>query len=253
MKKIILTIFVLIILLSVISYYINNNPIPIASFLSKKDTIGPQELTYRVNLFGIIPVATVVLSRELMEDYNGQKVYHLNAVGKPLNWVVKLFNGYAILDSYVDTQTYNPLLFKQEIALPDKGIASKEVRYDQKNRIMTLNNIERQILPDTQDPLSLLFNIRRIDFSKVKKLEININTNQKNYLFKAIAQSQDMSIYKKTYKIIFLQADIRRRDKNPYHQSKVSMALLRGKENIPLLVKVFASGVLINAKLIDFK
>ncbi len=64
---------------------------------------------------------------------------------------------------------------------------------------------------------------------------------------------QDITINKKTYRIVLVKAEIKRRDKNPYHKSNISMVLLREKENIPILIKVFASGILINAKLIDIR
>lgn len=253
MKKILLIIIIVIILLSTFSYYVNNNPkIAISPLLKRGNKSG--DLIYRVNLFGFIPLANAILETERhIGWYNAQKVYHLNASAKPLRWCARLFNGYAILDSYIDTQTYNPIFFRQEIRIPDGGTINKKVFYDQKNGIMTANNVERKILPDTQDPLSLLFNIRRIDFSRIKELEMNINTNQKNYLFKGTVQFRDISIHERICRIAFLQADIKRRDKNPYHQSKISAVLLIDKENIPLLVKVFANGFLINARLIDIK
>jgi hypothetical protein len=130
---------------------------------------------------------------------------------------------------------------------------NKEVYYDQKNGIMTLNNIRHQIPPHTQDPLSLLFNTMRMDFDKVEEIEMNINTNQKNYILKGIATQEDIIINKKTYRIVLAKAEIKRRDKNPYHKSNISMVLLNEKENIPILIKVFASGILINAKLIDIR
>ncbi|MDP2937936.1 MAG: hypothetical protein Q8N72_01635, partial [Candidatus Omnitrophota bacterium] len=105
----------------------------------------------------------------------------------------------------------------------------------------------------TQDPLSLLFNIMHMDFDRVEGLEMNINTNQKNYLVKGIKQSRDISIDKKAYKLVFLDGDIKRREKSPYHQSKINIVFCRDKENIPILIKVFASGVFLNAKLIDIR
>ena len=82
---------------------------------------------------------------------------------------------------------------------------------------------------------------------------MNINTNQKNYLVKGIRRYRDISINKKTYKLVFLDVDIKRREKSPYHQSKISIVFCRDKENIPIIIKVFASGAFLNAKLIDIR
>jgi hypothetical protein len=92
-----------------------------------------------------------------------------------------------------------------------------------------------------------------MDFDKVKEFEISLNTNQKNYVLKGAAQPQEICIDNKKYKIFILKSDIRRRDKNPYHQTKLTMTLCKEKENIPILIKVFASGALINARLVEIK
>jgi len=52
---------------------------------------------------------------------------------------------------------------------------------------------------------------------------------------------------------VLLKGDISRRDKNPYHQTKISMVLVKDKENTPILINVFASGMLINVKLTSIK
>jgi len=80
---------------------------------------------------------------------------------------------------------------------------------------------------------------------------MNINTNQKNYILKGRATPKEMLIKGKAYKTVILEASISRRDKNPYHKSSIKMVLLRGKENTPILIKVFASGVFLSAGLTE--
>ena len=253
MRKSLLIIIAAIVVLSMSLFYYNNSPKIIVSSLAGKINVQAKELIYRVNLFGILPVADAILKVDEMQNYNGQQVYHLSATANSLKWCAKMFNAHAILDSYVDTDTHDPILFQQKAVIANEKVINKEVYYDQKNGIMTLNNIRRQIPPHTQDPLSLLFNTMHMDFDKIEEIEMNINTNQKNYVVKGIKQSRDMSIDKKAYKLVFLNADIERREKSPYHQSKISIVFCRDKENIPILIKVFASGVFLNAKLIDIR
>lgn len=254
MKKILLILVLAIILLSIFVFYNNNNPKIVISSLLKKGDIRGGDLVYRVNLFGIIPVAKAILKAEQIDEYNGQRVYHLSASANLLEWMAKFFKGYALLDSYIDTETCNPVLFKQKMIIPGKEAIDKKAVYDQKKAIMTIAGVRRQILPNTQDALSAIFNIRYIDFDNVKELEFNINTNQKNYILEATPRvNKDILINNRIYKTVFLKGEIRRRDKNPYHQSRIAMVLLRGKENIPILIKVFASGILINAKLVEIK
>ncbi len=254
MKKILFIIIAAIIASSFIFlFYYNNSPKIIVSSLARKTNAQAKELVYRVNLFGILPVADAILKVDEIQDYNGQQVYHLSATANPLKWCAKMFNSYATLDSYVDINTLDPILFSQKVVIFGEKAISKEVYYDQKNGIMTLNNVRRQIPPHTQDPLSLLVNAMRMEFDKVEGLQMNINTNQKNYVFKGAIQFRGISIGKKTYKLVFLDADIKRQEESPYHQSKISIVFCRGKENIPILIKIFSSGAFLNAKLIEIR
>ncbi len=253
MKKILLIIIAAIILTSIFLFYYNNSPKIIVSSLAGKINVQAKELIYRVNLFGILPLADVALKVDEIQDYNGRQVYHLSATANSLRWYRKIYKANAILDSYVDINTHDPILFRQKAVIASGKAINKEVYYDQENGIMTLNNIRRRIPPHTQDPLSLLVNAMRMDFDKVKGLEMNINTNQKNYTAKGIRKFTDISIDKKVYKLVFLQLDIKRREKSPYHQSMVSIVFCRGKENTPILIKIFASGAFLNARLIDIR
>lgn len=252
MKKILL-IFLIIILFLVFIAWKNSNPENIISELLKKGDIKSGELRYKIYLLGVLPIGDAFLGDEKIEEYKGQKVYHLSATAQSLKIFSKFFSGSAILDSYVDMQQFNPMSFRQRLQVSGKKDIDREIIYDQKLGIMSISEVKRQIFPNTQDPLSAAFNIRRMDFDKIKEFEMNINTNQKNYILKGTTTQQDISINKKIYKIVLAKAEIKRRDKNPYHQSTITMVLLKEKGNIPILIKVFAGGVLINAKLVDIK
>jgi len=250
MKKTLIIILVIAISL-VLIWQNNNNPgIIIARHMQKKDT-GSGELKYRLNFLGIIPVGEAVFAAEKLEDYKGKKVYHLSASAKPLKIYSRFFSGYAIIDSYVDARSFSPLLFRQKVKSPGKEKPEKEIFYDHVKGTMTLGGVERQILPNTQDPLSAIFNLRHMDLSKIKNIEMNINTNQKNYILSGTVKERAVTINKQACKIAIIDAGIRRRDKDPYHKSNVTFVLLEGKENIPVLIRVFASGALVTAKLID--
>ena len=252
MRKILLIFFIIILFLIFVSWY-NASPRIIISRLIKNKGIHTGQLRYRIYLLKVFPIGEAVFRTEGIEEYKGGKVYHLSATASSLSFFSKFFNAYAVIDSYIDMQQLNPILFKQKLVVTDKKDSYREVLYDQKNCIMSIEGVRRQILPNTQDPLSAVFNVRRMDFDKSKDFEMNINTNQKNYILKAIALSKDISVYKKIYKMAFLRADISRRDKNPYHKSSISMVLLKEGGNIPVLINVFTRGIFINARLIDTK
>lgn len=246
MKKIWLAFFVLF-LCAV--FFKNNNLNMIISGLNSQSKGAAGELKYRIYLLGILPVGEAVFAPQKLEKLQGNKVYHLNLKAQNLKVFSKLFSGMVTLDSYIDTERLNPVIFKQKIVVVGKKDIDRQVSYDQKNNIMVVFGVKRQIFPDTQDPLSAIFNFRRMDYVKNKNFEININTNQKNYILKGTAEQKMLIIGKKDLKLTLAKAEIKRRDKNPYHQSSVSMWLWQDKENLPLLIKLFAGGVFISAKL----
>jgi len=254
MKRIFLIFFIIIIIFVFINLY-NNDPRVIISGLSNNGNAHPSELRYKIHFAGVIPIGEAVLkiNNKVAEEYQGHPVYHLTASAQSLNIFSQFFSSYAALDSYIDVQQFNPVLFRQKLIVKGQRGIEKEVSYDQKQGIMSMGGVRRQIFPDTQDPLSAIFNVRRLDFDKVKEFEMNINTNHKNYILKAVAHLKDISVKNKIYKTVFLEAEIYRADKNPYHKSRMMMVLWREKNNIPVLIKVFAGGIPINARLIDIQ
>lgn len=252
MKKLFIFL-VLLILFSLFVLWNNNSPKAIISRLIKNNELRIGELNYRIYFLGLIPVGEAVFSIDKIEEYKGSEVYHLTAQAKNLPMFSKLCSASAVIDSYVDIYSLNPVLFKQELSISGKEDAYKEAIYDQKEGIISIAGVKRQILSNTQDPLSAILNIRKMDFDKISEFEMNINTNQKNYLLKGTVRPNNVKINNKIYKTFVLRTNISRRDKNPYHKSNITMVLLKDKENIPILIKVFASGILINAKLTDIK
>lgn len=249
MKKIAIIILVLVVFL-VIVWQFNNNPAIILARLENKAKIKQGDLVFRINLFGIIPVGQAVFSREKLEFYNGQEVYHLSAVAQPLNIYSALFKGSAAIDSYVDKGKLKPIFFKQRVNSPGKESPQKDIFYDIEKNTMTLRGVTREILPNTFDPLSIMFNLKNMDFSKVKNLDMNINTNQKNYSLKGQVSEKGLI---RSYKSYLVRAQIKRRENDPYHRSNVTIVFIKDSQNIPLLIRVFASGALITAKLVDIQ
>lgn len=253
MRKALLIFFVIILLLIFMAHNNSNPKIIISKLLMNSENIKTGGLRYRIYLLGLLPIGEATLDAEKVEEYKGQKVYHLKATGQISKLFSKLFASFAILDSYVDKVQLNPIAFKQKLLVMDKPDKNTEILYDQKNNIMSINGTERNVSPNTQDPLSALFNIKHMDFDKVKEFTMNFNTNQTNYILEGTVTPKDITIGKAVYKTYILQVELKRRNNNPYHQSSISMVLIKDKENIPILIRIFAAGVLINAKLVDIK
>lgn len=250
MKKILL-ILVILISAGVFIAFRNGDPAPVIAYLAKTGQLHPGELKYKIYALGIIPVAEAAFKREVVEEYQGKRVYHLSAKAQSLKFLEKIIRGSAAVDSYVEMQQLHPLLFRQRITISGKPEIAREITYDQEQGVMTMDGVRRQILDQTHDPLSLIFNLRKANLEIGQKFEFNINTNQKNYVFSASSEPKELVINNQPYQCAVLKADIRRRDKNnPYHRSKVTIVFLRTEtENVPVLINVFASGFPINIKL----
>lgn len=251
MKRIFIVLLVLLLCLALLQLNNNRPKVIIARMLNSAAPEG--RAGYLVNLLGVIPVGEAVFYKEILQDYNENKVYHLSAGAENLKFYSGLFRGRASIDSYIDKNSLDPLLFRQRLSLSGKQEAQKEVFYDQTNHIMSIAADRRQILPHTQDPLSAVFNIRRMDFTKVKEFEMNINTNQKNYLLTGRARPAALFIRGQRVEIVMVEAHIARRGKNPYHKSSIYMALWKDKANLPVYIRVFSSGMLITARLISLQ
>jgi hypothetical protein len=248
MRKI-LIIFLVIALFIGVANYLNTNPAGIARRLRAQSETKGGSLTYTIYLFGFIPVGEAVFSAPVKEVFEDRNVLHLNATARPLKIISGIFKGYAALDSYIDIDTGDPILFKQKTLIGNKVAADKEARYDQKNNVMEARGEKRQILAHTQDPLSLTYNIRKMTFNNIADFDMNINTNQKNYIFEARGTPKEIRAGYEKANLFIIKSTIRRRDKNRYHRSQVELSLWKEKGNLPILVKVSASGFYLVAKL----
>jgi len=253
MKKITLIFLLLVAAASFASYRSNNDLKIILTNLTAKTDIKPGTLEYRINFLNILPVGSARFMPETEDAYSGKKILRLQAEAESIRLISPLFKAKAVIESLIDPKSGNPYIFKQKIEISGKPNAIKEVEYDQKNNVMKIAGSSRSTLADTQDPLSAIYNLRRMDFDNVKNFEMNINTNQKNYILTGSAAPGEVKLGNKVYRLAILMAEIKRRDKNPYHKSIVSMVLLKDAKNLPLLIKVFSSGALINVKLTDIK
>lgn len=233
--------------------YQNNNPEHAMKALLKQGEIKTNTLTYRAYLFGLLPVGEATYELKGNVILGGENVYHLSASASSLKLFSNFFKASAVLDSYVDPKILSPIMFKQVLKMSGKPDIEKEITYDQRAHVMTLAGVRRQILERTQDPLSAMFNLRSIDFDKAKEVVMSLNTNQENYTLKGEVTLKAMALDNSAYRLAILKGTIGRSDKNPYHKSSVTLTLLRDKENIPLLVRFFASGFVVQARLIRTK
>ena len=249
MKKIIIIIVIILIAMIAISTYQNNPRTILANLDTAKLESQDKQLICKVYFLGIFPVGRAVIRDEGLVKFEGGNFYHLNAQAGVESLIAKIYPFSANIDSYLDPGTFLPVVFRQDIQAKDEGL-KKEVKYDQTNNVMEIGGEKRIILPETYEPLSVLYKLRRIDFSKISSFDLSINTNQKNYAFTGDITKENIKTKSGSAGIYRLKGKIFRRDKNPYHQSKIEIVLLDNAVKTPIFIKVFASGALITVRLI---
>ncbi len=245
MKKMLICIIGGMFIWAAASFYVNNNTDII---LSRKNIINLESsstrMYYTIYLFGFLPVGKAMFADRELAEYKGLSLYKLSAEAHGSNFVNKFYPFFARIDSYIDRINFLPIFFEQTMKI-NKQKSVKEISYDQKNNIMRILEERRSILSETYDPLSAIYKLRRSDLDILTDFDLNINTNQKNYVFIGKVKpgnARDLRIYE-------IKGKIFRRDKNPYHQSKVDIVLAGSKVKIPVLIKVFASGAYLTIKL----
>lgn len=231
----------------------NSNPRIVISKIKGIEDKGPGEYVYSLNMFGFLPVGEAVVGVEKEELYQGKSVYYMSARATSLKVIAKFFQATALIEAYIEKKHLLPILFRQVISQRDKPDMAKEAVYNQMALTMTTAKGTRDILPETVEPLSLLLRLKRMNLSTLKNFDFNLNNNQRNYSVKGIVESRDVFVNKKRYPLFFLKSSISRRDKNPYHKSGLEIVFLPSRENIPLIIKVFASGIFINARLVEIR
>ena len=250
MKKVIIALLIILAAaLSISAYQSNPKTIIDKIGIARLDTYSKQ-LVYKVYFLGIFPLGKAVIEDNGWARLEGEDLYLLSAQANAGGLISRLYPFSASLESYLEARTFLPVIFRQKLRTKDKEIA-KEARYDQANNIMEIAGQKRNILPETRDPLSALYKLRRMDLDKTANFDLNINTNQKNYAFTGSIVSDNIQTKNGRANIYRLKGRIFRRDKNPYHQSQVEFVLLGNQHKTPLFIKVFASGALITARLIE--
>ena len=250
----VLIIFVLAIAITALVQSGMNRPAAIISRLSlhNQPPLDYKRLIFRVNFYGFLPLGYAEIRDLGEENFKGRKVHHLSAEASLIELISRFFEVKAKADSYVDLDRMHSLKFSESLIIPDKAKDEKEISYDQERNVMTIEGIERYILPDTQDPLSAMLYIRRSPLEVGKDFDININTNQKNYrLYVKVIGKQIHNLDGKATGVWVMRCDIRRRDESPYHSSEMMLWLMDEASRTPILLKVMASGVYITARLIE--
>lgn len=222
--------------------------------LARLPAAGSQEfsrLTYRLYLFGLVPVGEACLIQNGIEELDGRRVIHLSGSGRTAPYLSSLITGAFSADSYIDSAALAPRLFIQSLRVSGKADKVSQIVYDQEGGTMTIGSEQREIPTGVQDPLSALYKLTRTDFDTAGTISMDLNSNQKTYALTGTAARARRKAGEGA--VITVNARISRKDKNPYHTSRMSFVLSDLHAHVPVLIKVFAGGVFVTAQLTDFQ
>lgn len=250
MKKFIVASAVVVSFLAVFSSCQNDPGAILSKLKPYEQKAQARQFCYRIYLLGIFPVGKATLTDEGPLEFRNVYFHHLNAKADSVGIVSKIYPFSVNIDSYLEPKSLLPIIFLQNIKAKDKEMV-KEVTYDQASHIMQVKEERRSILPETYEPLSALLKLRGLDLEKTTTFDLNINTNQKNYAFTGDIKKGAVQLRGENIIFYKLNGKIFRRDKNPYHQSKVDFTFLADETKAPVFIKIFASGGLITVRLVE--
>jgi len=210
-------------------------------------------VNFEIKLFGFLPIGDAIVEEKGLTLFNDKKVYRIALIAKSKKIFSRLIQAELRIDSYVDSESFLPVHYKEILRVSGKDERAKEITYNQHRNTMIAEGKKVKILPNTLDPLSAFNYVRQIDFNNVKYFDLNINSNQKNYIFRGEVDEIRYNIKDREVRVWRLTGYIKRRDKDPYHASRVSVWFLDNKSKTPLFVKIFFPRIFCSARVSNIK
>lgn len=201
------------------------------------------KFTFKVSYAGFIPLGEGVIENKGREDFGKEEAYHLQAIAWPNSLINFLGNKIeAEAHSFIDVDKFYTLKFIEKVRISGKTKEEKSIVYNQTKHIMEKDGEEREILPDTHDPLSLLFYLMQQDLALGKTIDLNTNTNQKNYRFYGkIVKEKAVNIGNEVFMTYLLKGKVQRRNNSLRHSSEFMVWFIDKPLKVPFLIRVFTN------------
>ncbi len=253
-RALVVTVLILVIGYSLVEISKDNPKSVIKSLVENSTNWEGKKLTYKAKFLNVIPTGMVTFSDQGVKRYRGIEVFHLSAQADTFPCFSSIFKARAVIDSYIHRNNLYSLRFAQHLEIINKPDEDKEILYDQRNKIMTLDGVERVILDNTHDPLSLMHFIRKQEFVRGKKFKLNLNTNQKNYDINIeVLGREETEVDGKVYGVWILDSSFKRHDKSPRHSSSFKMWILDSETKPPILIKAMTNAGPATTRLVEIK
>ena len=145
--------------------------------------VGRERLGYRIYWMGI-PVGHAELRTNMEEDGEGNEILHFSSVGKTTGLFSVLHYIDDQIDSYFDPVSLRPISYRVQQWKGDHWNNKRVDFYHSEGKAVYVRNredpVEFDLVPGAQDPLSLLFYIRRQEIEVGRSLKVQSFIRRKN-------------------------------------------------------------------------
>jgi hypothetical protein len=203
---------------------------------------GAQSMKLSIEYAGFIPVGAAQF-----ED-----IGTLKATVRTNDFIDRFFKLRAQVIAQVDRESLLPLQYEYSYTANGSLKDEKKVLYDQVNHRMQTLKENRVIQPQTRDPLSLMLYLKHENLAVGQTIDLNINTNQKNYRFLAHVLKKD-TITKGTtdFEIYMIKGSVKRSDKTTGHATDFTLWYMDKPVKSPVLIKAFTGAGVVVARAIE--
>ena len=251
LKRIILILFlfIAIIIVGVISFnsYLNNpsaiskkiklqvEKTSVDKFLSYSDWLwnAGRSFTFEILCMNIFSPGSAELTVKGFESFDKQHTFLLEAKLQPNSFLTNMYNANMELTSVVFKGSKHPLRYEETSTTPEK-VKTKVIIFDRIQNIAEREGIKYKIENDTQDPLSVFFNLLDTDYKIGEPVVLNLLSKEEIYEFKVVPVVLKDNIYK-------LEGEVYRQDRSSTHGAKFVMWIKDGAVRIPLLIRVVSA------------
>jgi hypothetical protein len=207
-----------------------------------------RQITFVLEYAGFIPVGSARIQNQGVSNIDGKPILRITSLFSTNGIIDMFFKLRAEATSIIDDSSLCPLEFTYSYMANGKLKDEKKVLYDQENHVMQTLKEKRVIQPETRDPMCLIAYLDRQTLMVGQTIDLNINTNQKNYRF--LARVLEKKMYKTSgvdAQVFVINGSVKRSDKTSGHSTDFSLWYMDKPVKCPVLIKAMTgAGVVVS-------
>ncbi|MBI4845328.1 MAG: DUF3108 domain-containing protein [Candidatus Omnitrophica bacterium] len=237
----------------------NGQPVtimPETEVIVSRDSLGNfrfnagTKLSYVIKYFSILPVLKLDITIDGQDEGSGAQDILINAFLRTERLIEPFFDLEGRAQSYFDGASLCSRRYKEILKMKNRSDKTREMIFEQKEHILTVNADKRKIYPYTQDPLSLMFFFSSLDFNKIKNAEAFVNAGKTNYkLLVKVEGKEDIEVNGRQYSCWKLSGEYFKLKKGTKKFADLTAWLENSKEQRLLFLRAFSKLGIISLEL----